>query len=383
MSETNFDAIVIGGGITGVSIARELSTSHSVCVLERESAFAFHTTGRSAATFLETYGGPQIHALTTGSRQFLTTPPEGFEPRLMTPRPLLQFAKPGREHVIESLYRDVLPLVPNAELTESARILDLFPPMQSDYAQIGMYEPGAMELDVLALHGGYVRNARDNGAQFITGAHVVGISHSGGKWEVATSDGVHRQATTIINASGAWADTIAELAGVRKIGIMPLLRSIFMVASPHGAASKRLPMLSDVDGSFYIKPEGEQFLCSPADETPSEPKNARADMLEIARAIDEINEATVLGVRSVTRSWGGLRNFVPDRNFVIGEDSQAPGFFWFAGQGGYGIQTAPASARLGASLVRGEGVPADLVERGLDIAVLSPHRAGMSKPVGR
>ncbi len=380
MTVTSFDVIVIGGGIAGVSIARELSTDHSVCVLERESTLAFHTTGRSAATFLETYGGPQIRALTIGSREFLTTPPDGFEPTLMTPRPLLQFAKPGREHVVEQLHAEVLQMVPDAELTDAARMQQLFPLIRENYSKVGMYEPGAMELDVLALHGGYVRDARENGAEIVRNAHVVNISREAGTWHVTTEDGVNRTANVVVNAAGAWADHVAEAAGVKRIGLMPLLRSIFMVASPQGTDSKRLPLLSDVDGSFYIKPEGDQFLCSPADENLSEAKDVKADMLEIARAIDEINDSTSIGVRSVSTSWGGLRTFAPDREFIVGEDAQAPGFFWFAGQGGYGIQTAPATARLGAALVRGEGAPVDLMDRGLDIGALSPNRPGINVP---
>lgn len=378
MTEFEFDVIVIGGGIAGVSIASELSSDRSVCLVEMESSLAFHTTGRSAATFLETYGGPNIRALTTGSREFLTQPPEEFEPVLMTPRPLLQFAKAGREHVIEQLHADVLPLVPDAELADESRMSELFPLLRPGFSKVGMYEPGAMELDVLAIHGGYVRKARKNGAEVHKSAKVERIERGDDdRWTVTTSDGTSRRAPLVINAAGAWADVVAEAAGVRTIGLRPLLRTIFMVSSPGGAGTKDLPILGDIDQSFYIKPEGDQFLCSPADETPDKPRDAKPDSLEISRAIDEINDATTIGVKGVSTSWGGLRNFVPDRNFVVGEDPEAPGFFWFAGQGGYGIQTCPATARLGAALARGENAPQDLIDRGLDPAALVPHRPGM------
>ena len=180
----------------------------------------------------------------------------------------------------------------------------------------------------------------------------------------------------IVNAAGAWADVIATTAGVRGVGLLPLLRTIFMVPSPMGEESKGLPTCSEVDQDFYVNPEGAQFLCSPADETPCPPCDAKPDELEIARAIEAINAATTIGARSVTSSWAGLRSFAPDRKFVVGEDPEAAGFFWLAGQGGYGIQTAPAAARLGAALVLGQPVPPDLVSRGLDVAALAPHGEG-------
>ena len=373
----SYDVIVIGGGIAGVSIGYELSDSASVCLLDMESTLAFHTTGRSAATFLETYGGPEIRALTTGSRAFLESPPDSFESELMTPRPLLQFAKQGRGHVLDELHASVLPLVPDAELLQPEQVQDVFPFARPEHVARGMYEPGAMELDVAGLHQGYVRGLRSNGGEIVKGAKVVALSHADGAWTVRTADGETRTATTIVNAAGAWADVVAELAGAQTVGLMPLRRTIFMVNSPEGAGTKDLPIFGDVDQSFYVKPEGAQFLCSPADETPCPPSDAKADELEIARAIDEINSATSLGVRSVSTSWAGLRSFVPDRNFVVGPDPTVPAFHWFAGQGGYGIQTAPASATVGAALVRGESVPQDLLDRGLDIAKLAPGRPGI------
>lgn len=375
---SQYDVIVIGGGIAGVSIGYELSKDRSVCLLEMESTLAFHTTGRSAATFLETYGGPEIRALTTGSREFLENPPEHFEPQLMTSRPLLQFAKAGRGQVIEQLHADVLPLVPDAELLEPDQMADLFPVLREGAVERGMYEPGAMELDVHAIHQGYMRGFRAQGGEIVKSAPVTGLSHGADGWTVTSADGETRTAAVVVNAAGAWGDVVAELAGAKQIGLMPLRRTIFMVASPSGADTKDLPIFGDIDQSFYVKPEGEQFLCSPADETPQLPSDAKPDELEIARALDEINAATTLNARSVSSSWAGLRSFVPDRNFVVGFDPEVDGFFWFVGQGGYGIQTAPASARNGAALVRGEGVPDDLVARGLDAAKLAPHRSGMS-----
>jgi D-arginine dehydrogenase len=368
------DVIVIGGGIAGVSVAYELSASARVTVLEMESTLAYHTTGRSAALYLETYGGVHVRALTTGSRAFFEQPPDCFDPVLMSPRPLLQFATPGRGHVIERMHAEVLPLVADAELLDGAQCSEVFELLRPEAAECGIYEPRAMSLDVAAIHQGYVRGARTNGTVIIRNAKVAKLARVGERWMVTTADGGTHEAPLIVDAAGAWADVIAGLAGLPAVGLTPLRRTIFMVASPLGEAGRAMPTCSDVDQSFYVNPEGAQFLCSPADETPSPPCDAKPDPLEIARAIDAINAATTIGARSVTSSWAGLRSFVADRQFVVGEDPAAPGFHWLAGQGGYGIQTSPATARLAAALVLGKPVPPDLVERGLDAACLSPRR---------
>jgi D-arginine dehydrogenase len=375
-ADTSADVIVIGGGIAGVSIAYELSKVVRVTVLEMESTLAYHTTGRSAALFLETYGGVQVRALTTASRPFFEQPPDGFESALITPRPLLQFAAEGRGHVVERMHAEVLPLVADAELLDGAQCCEVFPLLRPDVAERGIYEPRAMALDVAAIHQGYVRGARGNDTAIYRDAEVVTLDRRANLWTATTSDGRRHRAPTIVDAAGAWADVVATKAGVRGIGLRPLLRTIFLVASPMGERSKGLPNCSEVDQSFYANPEGAQFLCSPADETPCAPCDAKPDQLEIARAIDAINAATTIGARSVTSSWGGLRSFAPDRQFVVGEDAEAPGFFWLAGQGGYGIQTSPAAARLGAALVLGRPVPPDLVARGLDATRLAPRSAG-------
>lgn len=375
---SHYDVIVIGGGIAGVSIGYELSKDRSVGLLEMESTLAFHTTGRSAATFLETYGGPEIRALTTGSRSFFEDPPEFFESALMSPRPLLQFAKTGRGEVIVDLHAEVLPLVPDAQLLSPDEVAEVFPPVRPGFVDAGMYEPGAKELDVHGIHQGYAKGLRAQKGEIVKSAPVADLSHDGVRWNVTTGDGTVHTADSVVNAAGAWGDMIGQAAGAKPVGLMPLLRSIFMIGSPTGAETKDLPIFGDIDQSFYVKPEGEQFLCSPADETPTAPSDVSADMLEIARAIDEINAATTLNARSVSSSWGGLRSFVPDRNFVVGPDPDVPNFFWFVGQGGYGIQTSPASAMVGAALVRGEDIPSDLAARGLDVSKLAPNRPGIS-----
>ncbi|MEU3475746.1 FAD-binding oxidoreductase [Rhodococcus sp. NPDC006774] len=370
------DVIVIGGGIGGVSLGYELASDRRVTLLEREKTLAFHTTGRSAALFLETYGNSTIRALTTASREFLMNPPEHFRSELLAPRPLLQIAAVGRGDALEAMYADVSRLTPDAQLVSPTDARAFFPPLRPELIDCALYEPHSMEVDVHALHQGFVRGLRDRGGRVHTGAGVTQLRRIDGLWHVHTTDGSVHTAPLVVDAAGAWADVVGALAGADPIGLVPMRRSVFMVAAPDDLDTANLATLSDMDEKFYIKPEGAQLLCSPADETPTEPSDARPDELEIARAFDDIAEATTLTGRHLRSSWAGLRSFVPDRTPVVGFDTKLEGFFWCAGQGGYGIQTCAALARVGATIVRGEPLPADVIARGLDEADLSPSRLG-------
>ncbi|OZF39432.1 FAD-dependent oxidoreductase [Rhodococcus sp. 14-2496-1d] len=370
------DVIVIGGGIGGVSLGYELASDRRVTLLERESTLAFHTTGRSAALFLETYGNSTIRALTTASRAFLVDPPEHFRTELLAPRPLLQFAAIGRGDALEAMYADVSRLTPDARLVTPTDACTLFPPLRPDLVDCALYEPHSMEVDVHALHQGFVRGLRDRGGQVHTGTGVTQLGRVDGLWHVHTTDGSVHTAPLVVDAAGAWADVVGGMAGADPIGLVPMRRSVFMVAAPDDLDTANLATLSDMDEKFYIKPEGAQLLCSPADETPTEPSDARPDELEIARAFDDIAEATTLTGRHLRSSWAGLRSFVPDRTPVVGFDPSIEGFFWCAGQGGYGIQTCAALARVGAAIVRGEPLPIDVTARGLRVDDLAPQRFG-------
>ncbi|OZC99341.1 FAD-dependent oxidoreductase [Rhodococcus sp. 06-235-1A] len=374
--QNSTDVIVIGGGIGGVSLGYELANDRRVTLLEREATLAFHTTGRSAALFLETYGNSTIRALTTASREFLVHPPEHFRSELLTSRPLLQFASTGRGEALEKTYADVSRLTPDAQLVSPADARTFFPPLRPELIDCALYEPHSMEVDVHALHQGFVRGLRARGGRVHTGAGVKALRRVDGLWHVHTTDGSTHSAPLVVDAAGAWADALGAMAGAEPIGLVPMRRSVFMVGAPDDLDTAHLATLSDIDEKFYIKPEGAQLLCSPADETPTEPSDARPDELEIARAFDDIAEATTLTGRHVRSSWAGLRSFVPDRTPVVGFDPNIEGFFWCAGQGGYGIQTCAALARVGASLVRRQPLPVDVTDRGLDDADLSPSRFG-------
>lgn len=373
----DYDVIVIGGGIAGVSLAYELTYDRKVAVLETESTLAFHTTGRSAATFLETHGGQDIRALTTASRDFFEHPPEFFESALISSHPMLTFARPGRGAALHARHREVLALAPASELLTGAEVEAVVPFVRPGFVENAIYDPTALDLDVHGLHQGYVRGLRARGGEIRKSAQVTALTRVHDRWNLTLADHTAVTAAVVVNAAGAWADHVAVRAGVRQLGMVPMLRTIFMIPRPerHDAADE--PLFGDLDQSFYLKPEQDQVLCSPADETPTAPGDVRADTLEIARALDDINLATTLAARRVTHSWAGLRTFAPDRNFVVGFDSEVEGFFWFAGQGGYGIQTSPATARLGAALLRGHGAPAEIIDRGLDLARLAPDRPGL------
>ncbi len=366
------DVIVIGGGIAGVSTGYELAADRRVLLLEGESALAFHTTGRSAALFLETYGNTVIRGLTTASRDFLTAPPDCFDRPLLTPRPMLQFARHGRGDALRAIFADVRALTPDVEMLTPTDAAELFGALRPESVDAVMYEPGSMEIDVHAVHQGYLRGLRARGGTVLTSAGVASMVHTDGIWEVTTTDGVVRCAPTVVNAAGAWADVLGQSVGATPIGLVPCRRTAFMLAKPDDLDRPGLPTLGDIDESFYIKPDGAQLLCSPADETPTPPSDARPDELEIARALDEIGEVTTIATRHVRTSWAGLRSFAPDRTPVAGPDPELTGFAWCAGQGGYGIQIAAALARVTAALIRGDDLPADVMSRGVSRADVLP-----------
>lgn len=337
--------------MAGVSIGCELSASATVCLLERESRLAFHTTGRSAATYVETNGNVTIRHLTIASRGFLASPPDFVRSELLKPRPVVYFASAAESGTVLHLHENVANEVRSVELLDERQAHELFPFFRPGAVHRALLEPDAHEIDVDSLHQGYARGLRANGGSIVRSAAVVEIARSQERWIVRTADGKTRTASILVNAAGAWADEVAAMAGCRPLALRPLRRTVFMTGAPDGADTTRLPMVVDASGRFYVKPDGGQLLCSPADETPSPAVDAKADHLAIAKAVDDINAATSLSVRSVRTSWAGLRTFAPDDVPVVGPDKEVPDFHWFAGQGGYGIQIAPTIAAIGAKLI--------------------------------
>jgi D-arginine dehydrogenase len=362
------DFVVIGGGIAGVSAAAHLAPHGSVTLLEAERTLAFHTTGRSAAMYVANYGGQGSRPLATASRGFLEGPPEGSaDSPLLSPRGLLWVADQARVALLEQKAPGT-----GSRLIDPAEVLRLVPAMRSEWLAGGLHEPHALDIDVAGLHQAFVRIARRLDANLHTSAPVTGLARRRGDgWRVHIPDG-HVDCAAVVNASGAWGDVVAGLAGIEPIGLQPLRRTAFMV--PGDAAYAEWPFVVDIEEQFYFRPDRAQLLCSLAEETLSPPLDPRPEMADIALAIDRINEATTLEIRTVTSQWTGLRTFAPDREMVIGEEAAEPGFFWLVGQGGTGIQTSPACGALIAALVTGNAPSPELTNAGVDDDRYSPAR---------
>lgn len=349
--------------MAGAAAAAFLAPHRSVVLLEREPALATHTTGRSAAQYLENYGGPVNRQLTLASRSFFMQPPPGLvHVPLVSPRPMLTVGRACDLDELERTASEGRKLVPSIRRVSGREARRLCPALREEFVAGGVYEPDAMDIDVMALHHAFVRQARHHGATVYTSRGVASIAAQGAGWRLETPGGAI-EAEIVVNAAGAWADAVAASAGLPPIGLVSLRRTAFTVAGP--MQSEDWPLVYAADHSFYFKPEaGRQLLCSPADETPSEPCDARPEELDVALAIERINAATTLAIRHVRASWAGLRSFVSDRQPVVGPDPLHPAFYWVAGIGGTGIQTAPALGRLVASLIVEQAVPPDLAEFG-------------------
>lgn len=377
----DFDFAIVGAGIAGVSAAFHLAPKAKVIVLEREHVAAYHTTGRSAALHSETYGSAEIRAITVASGRFYRNPPQGFADHpLLTPRGALIAGRTGQKAALQKAAADYAKLVPSVRWLEPAEVLKLQPLLKPEAAGGGaIFEPEADDMDVAAIHAGFLKGARAAGAVLRLNSEVVALDRRDGRWKIWLKDGEEVGAATLIDAAGAWADVLGGLAGCVPVGLVPKRRTAFTFESPadlvqRGLDISKLPMVIDFDETWYIKPEVGQFLASPADETPSEPCDAQPEEMDVAIAVDRIETGTTLQIRRIKNKWAGLRSFVADKNLVVGYDPAVEGFFWLAGQGGYGIQTGYAAGQLAASLALGKGLPKDVADLGVTEAALSPGR---------
>lgn len=372
MEAQGYDVVVIGGGISGMALGYELAVAgQRVCVLEAEKTLAYHTTGRSAATWLGTYGNAPVRALTAASHEWFLHPPTRlYDVELAHPLGLMYVAGPGQTGLVEKLHADVVGLTPDAEIVDGRRAVEMNPVLRPDWVEAALVEPGALDLDVAELHNGYRKALKALGGEIVTSARVSAAERVGDRWVVRAGETSY-SAGVVVDAAGAWVDQVAQVFGVAPIGIEPRRRSVFMVGADGGP---KIPMTVAADDTFYVKSDSGQYLCSPSEATLSEPCDAKPDELEIARAIEAINEATTLGIRSIRTPWAGLRSFVADLSPVYGYDDGVEGFFWYAAQGGFGIQMGPASARLGAALLLGKPVPEDIVATGFDPETVAPQR---------
>jgi D-arginine dehydrogenase len=368
------DFLVVGGGIAAASVGYWLAPHGRVILLERESQPGYHSTGRSAALFMESYGTPQVRALTLASRAFFEAAPGGFsEHPVLSPRGAMMVAEHGQEQALKDHWNILRAMSPNARLLDAQGACDITPVLRREKLAGAVFEPDAADMDVHAIHQGFLRGIRRANGRIVTDAEVTSLRRVGRVWQ-ADAGGRTYEAPVVLNAAGAWAGVVGAMAGAMDIGLQPRRRSAFIFAPPPGCDASAWPLVAGVTEDWYIKPDAGMLLGSPANIDPVPPHDVQPEEMDIALAIDRIQEMTTLTIRRPTRTWAGLRSFVHDGDLVGGWDPQAPGFFWVAAQGGYGIQTSPAMGEACAALARGQAIPAAIAAWGLTAAMLSPER---------
>ncbi|MGO2489686.1 MAG: NAD(P)/FAD-dependent oxidoreductase [Pseudomonas taetrolens] len=370
-----FDFAIIGGGIAGASLAYRLVGQASVVVLERESQPGYHSTGRSAAMFMESYGTPQIQALTRASRAFYEHPPADFtEHALLEPRGCLYVAGADQQSLLKKTFEVSQAQAGNVALIDTAHTLALVPCLRPDAIVGAMLETEARDLDVHALHQGFLRAMRRAGGILQCDAQLSSATREGGHWKLTLADGRQLRAHNLVNAAGAWADQVAQQCGVKTIGLQPCRRTAFTFDGPEGVDFSRWPAVIGIDESFYFKPDAGQLLGSPANADPVPAQDVMPEELDIATGIYHIEAATTLTIRRPRHTWAGLRSFVSDGDLVVGWDDQCEGFFWLAAQGGYGIQSAAGVSQLACAQLLDQPLPEALRSHGVDPQRLSPGR---------
>lgn len=373
-----FDYAIIGAGMAGASVAYRLAhAGASVIVLERESQPGYHSTGRSAALFMETYGTAHTRALTRASRDFFLNPPAGFSDNpILTPRGALYVGTPGQEHLLDDTERAFR--MQHLEVTRltAQQAHERVPCLCVEKIAGAIYDPIASDMDVHGLHQGFLRGMAQRGAILRCNADLQQVRREPNAWVLNLVDGSTIQARVLINAAGAWADTVAQLCGAKPLGIQPMRRSAFLFPAPEGIDSTHWPAVIGVDESFYFKPDAGALLGSPANADPVAPHDVMAEEIDVATGIYRIEQISDLRIRRPAHVWAGLRSFARDHEFVIGWDGGIPAFFWVAGQGGYGIQTAAAASELAAALLSGKAAPNGMTDFGVDADVVNPARLG-------
>ena len=375
------DVLVIGAGIAGVSAAYEMAPYARVILLEREPQPGYHSTGRSAAVFAPAYGNRVIRALTQASHRSYQAQIDGLAGHaVLAPRGALFIGRADQIPALERLLAETAPEVKGLERLDRDQLLARLPVLRPDYVAGAVYDPSAMDLDVAAIHQAYLKGFRARGGQLVTDAEVVGTTSECAPWRLETRAGPF-EAAVLVDAAGAWADELAARAGVAPIGLVARRRTAFLF-EPSAEVDRDWPAVIDADEEFYFKPESGLLLGSPADATPMPPCDVQPEELDIALAVDRIERAAAFQVRRVPRRWAGLRTFAADQTPVVGMEEAVPGFFWVAGQGGYGIQTAPALARAAASLLVDGVLPGDLLARGMVAEDLLPLRLRLRPAAG-
>jgi D-arginine dehydrogenase len=367
MDTHDFDVVVIGAGMAGATTAAALSADHRVALIEAEEQAGYHSTGRSAAIWILNYGPPDVRVLTGLSRSFFENPPPGFtEAKLMRRRAVVFLAPEEQRAQLDAVLAEGIGIRP----ISVAEVAAMVPALRPGYAVAAAIEEDAFDMDVAAIHQGFLRQMRAQGGVLALRSRAGRIERKDGTWRVETSSGAVFTAPVVVNAAGAWGDEVARAAGVVPLGLTPCRRTAAIVdPSPFDAAN--WPLVQDARHTWYVRPEARtRLLVTPCDETPMQPQDVQPDELDVAIAIDRMQQALNIDVRRVEHSWAGLRTFTPDRSLAFGWDRDAEGFFWSVGQGGYGIQTSPAAGRFVADLISGR----DPGEAGSIIAAVNPAR---------
>ena len=350
------DILVIGGGIAGLSAAAALSDRARVLVLEGEEQIGFHSSGRSATMLHYFLGDRLVRSLTLASRPFIEAPPEGFtDVPLGHPMPVLIHARADERSALDALETEIRCFA-ELDRLDAAGVRELCPLLKDD-AVHGLVDRSAIRLDAHAMLHGNLRQVRSRGGELHAGVRVAAIVRNHGCWGVRSEHGVSYSAPILVNAAGAWADVIAQLAGVRPLGLQPKRRTIITFDAPLGAGIERLPFTKTIGEELYFAPESGRLFASPMDEVPSDPCDAQPDEYEVALAAHRMEERTIVNVERIHSRWAGLRTFTRDRHPVVGFAPDAEGFFWLAGQGGFGLQTSPAIAEIVAALITGASWP--------------------------
>jgi D-arginine dehydrogenase len=371
---TETDVVIVGAGIAGASAAYALAPHTRVLVIEREERPGYHSTGRSAALFSATYGNAPVRALARAGRAFLESPPPGFAATpLLAPRGSVVYGAAAQGDALAARCEEWRATGTEVRLLSGAEVRGLVPALRTGVAEGGVLEPGARDIDVDALHQGFLRGAKAAGATFVMNTELLAAEFAAGRWRLRTNAGEF-DARVLVNASGAWTDRVAQIAGVAPLGIQPLRRTAVIFECARFAGPQAWPMAVNADETLYFKADAGRFLASPADQTPTPPCDAQPEELDVATVIDRLERETLFEVKRLTAKWAGLRSFAPDRTPVCGFDPRQAAFFWLAGQGGYGIKTSPALSALAAALILQRAIPAALRDEGVEPAALSPAR---------
>ncbi|WP_284336361.1 NAD(P)/FAD-dependent oxidoreductase [Comamonas sp. NoAH] len=377
MDKQAWDVVVIGAGMAGASVGWRLAQAgQRVLVLERESQPGYHTTGRSAALFEEHYGPEQVQALTRASRAFYERPPAGFaDTPILHPRGVMYVGTAAQKPLIDAAYAEAVRHSPDALRLNGEALRAIVPVLAASIVD-GFMDDGARDIDVHALHQGFLRGLRQAGGALWCNAEVAALTHDGSTrtWAVTLADGRSAQTPIVVNAAGAWADGIGELAGARAIGLVPARRSAFTFPVPEGMDASHWPAVISADESFYFKPDAGQLLGSPANADATYPHDVQPEEEDIATGIWNIEQATTLQIRRPSHTWAGLRSFVSDGEMVIGWDDTVPNLFWVAAQGGYGIQSAAGYSLLARNLLLDEPIDDSLLRQGVKLEALEPVR---------